>query len=240
MGRRLAGRVALVTGSGRGIGRAIALALAYEGARLVINDLGADIDGQGRSSAPANEVVAHIREQGGEAVASADSVTDFEGARRMVQAALDAFGRLDILVNNAGFSHECPLYEMPEELCETLVAVHLYGPFNCIRHAAPVMMRQRHGRIVNMVSRGGLLGSAGHAPYGAGKAGQWGLANCLSKELAPYGITINCVSPAATRTRMNERSYARLLAQPNPSPEKLKRYANIAAPEDLVLSQRSF
>ena len=198
----LSGRTAIVTGAGRGIGRATAIALSQMGANVVVNDLGAALDGHGSDSAPAEAVAREIREAGGRAAASRDSVAEWESAGRIVQTALDAFGSIDILVNNAGLALAKPIWELDPELFERVCDSHVKGTFFCTRHAVPHMMEQRWGRIVNIVSRAGLIGIPANAAYGAGKGGVFGLTNVISRDLAPYGITVNAVNPSSTETRM--------------------------------------
>jgi len=198
----LSGRTAIVTGAGRGIGRATALHLARMGANVVVNDLGAAMDGAGSDSAPAEAVTREIREAGGQAAANRDSVAEWEGAGRIVQTALDRFGSVDILVNNAGLSIATPIWELGPELFERICDSHVKGTFFCTRHAVPHMMKQRWGRIVNIVSRAGLIGVPSNGAYAAGKGGVFGLTNVISRDLAPYGITVNAVNPSSTETRM--------------------------------------
>jgi len=202
MPQPLAGRVAIVTGAGRGIGRATALALASRGARVVVNDLGAALDGAGDDATPANEVVCEIEKAGGVAISNPDSVAEWASASRIIESALDHFGRLDLLVNNAGLSATAPIWEQDPELFDRVVRSHLYGTFYCIRAASPHMKDAGYGRIVNVVSRAGLLGIPNQSAYGAGKGGVFGLTNVASRDLAPFGITVNAVNPAATETRM--------------------------------------
>jgi NAD(P)-dependent dehydrogenase (short-subunit alcohol dehydrogenase family) len=209
----LEGRVAVVTGAGRGIGRATARALASRGVRVVVNDLGASLEGQGDDASPAASVVREIEEAGGEAVANADSVATWESAQRIIQTALDRFGRLDLLVNNAGLSANASLWDHDPALFDRVVASHLHGTFYCMRAAAPHMKEAGYGRIVNVVSRAGLLGVPNQAAYGAGKGGVFGLTNVASRDLAPYGITVNAVNPAATETRMVTTAIDRFRAQ---------------------------
>jgi len=198
----LEGRVAIVTGAGRGIGRATALALASRGARVLVNDLGTSIDGSTHNEDPATEVVAAIEAAGGEAVSNSDSVSDWPSAQRIIESALDRFGQIDFLVNNAGLSAGGPILEVDLELFDRVVRSHIHGSFYCMRAAAPHMKERGFGRIVNLVSRAGLIGMPGVAAYAAGKGGVFGLTNAASRDLADFGITVNAVNPAATQTRM--------------------------------------
>lgn len=198
----LSGRTAVVTGAGRGIGRATALRLAALGANVVVNDLGAALDGRGADSAPAESVAREIREAGGRAVANRDSVAEWEGAGRIIATAIDAYGGIDILVNNAGISFATPIWELDPEVFTRICDSHVKGTFFCTRHALPTMMAQRWGRIVNLVSRAGLIGVPTNSAYGAGKGGVFGLTNVAARDLAPYGITVNAVNPSSTETRM--------------------------------------
>ncbi|MFC1919226.1 SDR family NAD(P)-dependent oxidoreductase [Chloroflexota bacterium] len=205
MGITLREKVAVVTGSGRGIGRAIALLFAAEGARVVVNDLGISTDGSGPSSAsPADEVEEEIKGGGGEAKANYDSVATMSGGQKIIQAALDSFGKVDILVNNAGVFRMTPLQEMAEQEWDTMIQVHLKGHFTCIKAALPHMMRQKSGRIIN-ISSGSALGPAGAGAvhYGTAKAGILGLTRSLAREIGKHGITVNAVMPVA-RTRMHD------------------------------------
>jgi len=201
MGTRLKGKVAIVTGAGRGIGRGIATLMAAEGAAVVVNDIGADVDGSGTSTSHADETVAAIRDAGGQAVANYDSVADFQAAEQIVRTAVQEFGRLDILVNNAGILRDRMIFNMTEEEWDAVVRVHLKGSFNCARHASAQMREQKAGRIVNMTSTSGLYGNAGQANYGAAKDGIAGLTRVISRDLGKYGITVNAIAPAAA-TRM--------------------------------------
>lgn len=200
MGQRLKDKVAIVTGGGRGIGRAHALALAAEGAKVVVNDVGAERNGTGSSANPANEVAAEINRLGGQAIANHDSVADFAAARAIVQSAIDHFGRLDILVNNAGVFWHFLMHEMPEEAWDRVIGVHLKGSFNMCRHAVPIMMQQCYGRIVNTTSSQ-WRNPEGRANYGAAKGGIVSLTWDLAFELRNYGITVNAVAPFADTRR---------------------------------------
>ena len=201
MGQRLAGRGAVVTGAGRGIGRAIAELLAAEGAGVVVNDVGAEVDGRGAQASVADEVVDAIRGRGGRAVANHDSVADFRAAQRLIDTAVAEFGAVDILVNNAGILRDRMLFNMAEAEWDGVIAVHLKGTFNCIRHACAHMRQQRSGRIISMSSTSGLYGNSGQANYGAAKDGIAGLTRVVAREMGKYGVTVNAVAPAAA-TRM--------------------------------------
>lgn len=203
MSIRLDGQVALITGAGNGLGRQYALLLSQLGARIVVNDLGASLDGAASGESPAERVVAEIREAGGEAVANGDSVTDAGGAERMVRQAVDAFGRLDILVCNAGILRDRSLLKMTEEDFRQVMDVHMTGAFFCVKAAAPVMIAQGYGRIVLTTSPSGLFGNFGQGNYAAAKMGLVGFANTVRLELGRKGVRINCLAPSAT-TRMTE------------------------------------
>ena len=197
------GRVAIVTGAGRGIGREHALMLASEGAKVVVNDLGAGSDGTGSDAGPAKEVVAEIEAMGGEAIVDGADVTDFEQSGRMVAAAVEAFGRLDVLVNNAGILRDRMIFSMSEAEWDAVVAVHLKGHFCPTRHAA-AHWRERSkageqvdARIINTASPSGLYGNVGQANYGAAKAGIAALTMVSALELGRYGVTANCLAPTA-------------------------------------------
>jgi NAD(P)-dependent dehydrogenase (short-subunit alcohol dehydrogenase family) len=208
----LTGKVAIVTGAGRGIGREHALALAQAGAKLVVNDLGGSLAGEGNDLSPAQQVVAEIEATGGEAIANGANVADFAQAGELVQAAIDTFGRLDILVNNAGILRDRMLVNMTEEEWDSVIAVHLKGHFAPTRHAA-AYWRERskagdevHGRVINTSSPSGVFGNIGQANYGAAKAGIAGFTVVVAQELGRYGVTVNCLAPNA-RTRMTEDTF---------------------------------
>src|SRR5258708_14234372 len=193
----LTGKVAVITGAGRGIGREEALLLAKHGAKVVVNDLGGSHDGSGASASPADEVVAAIKAAGGDAIANADNVADYKAAQRMIQAAIDKWGALHIVVNNAGILRDRMLFNMSEDDFDSVIAVHLKGTFNLCRHAA-AYWREEHkkgnvlnGRIINTSSDSGLLCNVGQANYGAAKAGIAAMTVIADKELARYGVTAN-------------------------------------------------
>jgi len=194
-------KVAIITGAGTGIGRAHALLFAEQGARVLVNDTGGALDGQGSSDA-AERVAAEIRDGGGEAVANRDSVASFEGAAKIVQAAVDTFGEVDVLVNNAGILRDRTLLKMAPEEWQAVIDVHLTGTFACLQAAARQMVAQGHGgRIINTSSSSGLLGNFGQSNYGAAKAGIHALTRIASMELAKHAITVNALAPNAW-TRM--------------------------------------
>jgi NAD(P)-dependent dehydrogenase (short-subunit alcohol dehydrogenase family) len=213
------GRVAVITGAGRGLGRAHALAFAAEGARVVVNDLGVGLDGTGGTGGPAQQVVDEIRALGGEAVAHGGDIATTEGAASLVATALETYGRLDTLVNNAGFLRDRMLVNLDEDAWDAVVRVHLKGHFLPLRHAAAHWRaearagRMPEARVINTSSGAGLLGSVGQGNYSAAKAGIVGLTLVAAAELGRYGVQVNAIAPAA-RTRMTERTFAETMAAP--------------------------
>ena len=211
----LKGKVAIVTGAGRGIGREHALALAQAGATVVVNDLGGSLSGEGSDLGPAEQVVGEIRSLGGEAAANGENVADFAGAERLVRQALEEFGRLDILVNNAGILRDRMLVNMSEEEWDAVIAVHLKGHFAPTRHAAAYWRELSkageplHARVINTSSPSGVFGNIGQANYGAAKGGIAAFTLIAAQELARYGVTVNCIAPTA-RTRMTEQAYGEM------------------------------
>ena len=196
MEKFLNGKVAVVTGAGGGIGRAEAIALAQAGASVVVNDLGVNLSGAGQSGGPADEVVAEIKKDGGQAIANYDSVADYEGAGRIIQTAIDYFGRVDILINNAGILGPDSLEETSPEDFDRVIAVHLKGTFNTCKHAVPHMKAQRFGRIINTASNAWNL-PTGRVSYAAAKGAIVSFSWALAWEVAADGITVNAIAPFA-------------------------------------------
>src|SRR5437773_2025768 len=209
MAKRLEGRAAVVTGAGRGIGRAIAELLAAEGAAVVVDDLGAEVDGRGASRRVADEVVEAIRARGGRAVANADSVADFAAAERIVETAVREFGAIDILVNNAGILRDRMIFNMSEEEWDAVIAAHLKGTFNCTRHATRPLREQRRGRILSIPSTSGAHGNSGQANHGPAKDGSAGLTRLPAPHVGRHGIP---VQPLRPRRRDLSEAPAALLA----------------------------
>jgi NAD(P)-dependent dehydrogenase (short-subunit alcohol dehydrogenase family) len=210
MSRLCEGRVAIVTGAGRGIGREHALMLAAHGAKIVVNDLGASADGMGQDLSPAAEVVALIKDAGGEAVANGDDVSSWDGAKRMVDQAVETFGKLDVLINNAGILRDRMMVNMTEAEWDAVIQVHLKGTFAPARHAAAYWRglqkdsgRPVNARIINTTSVSGIYGNQGQSNYGAAKAGIAAFTVITARELKRFGITVNAISPSA-QTRMTE------------------------------------
>jgi len=209
MAKLCEGRVCIITGAGRGIGREYALMLAAHGAKVVVNDLGGSRDGSGASLGPAEEVVQEIVKAGGEAIANGDDVSDFAGAKRMIDAAVARFGKLDVLINNAGILRDRMLVNMDEAEWDAVIKVHLKGTFGPARHAAAYwreLVKQGQkvdARIINTTSVSGIYGNAGQTNYGAAKAGIATFTIIASRELRRYGITVNAIAPGAL-TRMTE------------------------------------
>ncbi len=200
----LDGKVAVITGAGGGIGREDALLFAREGAKVVVNDLGGARDGGGGGSAMADKVVSEIQAAGGQAVANYDSVATLEGASRIVQTAVDAFGGIDILVNNAGILRDKTMLKMDEQMFDIVIAVHLKGTWLCTQAAGRRMVEQgRGGRIINTTSIAGLQGNFGQSNYGSAKAGIYGLTRVAALELKKANVTVNAIAPIA-KTRLTE------------------------------------
>ena len=205
MGDRLKGRVAIVTGAGRGIGRGEALALASEGARVIVNDLGGEVDGSGGAKSPADEVVDEIKKIGSEAIPNYDNVVQFATGEKIVKLALDTWGQLDILINNAGILRDRMLFNMAEEEWDAVIAVHLKGHFNLAKHACMYFRQERKpGVIINTSSTSGL-GNPGQANYAAAKEGIVGMTRTIAREMGRYGVRCNAIRPqAATRLTLSD------------------------------------
>lgn len=218
----LDGKVVVITGAGRGIGREEALMMAKHGAKVVVNDLGGHFDGTGQSRSPAEDVVKEIRAAGGEAVANFESVTDFKSSKRILECAIDNFGKLNIVVNNAGILRDRMIFNMNEDDFDAVVGVHLKGTFNMARHTCNYWREQHkagnmlNGRLINTSSDSGLLGNAGQANYGTAKAAVATMAIIMDREMARYGVTINAIAPLA-RTRLTIDATPQTAAtMPNP------------------------
>ncbi|WP_420467666.1 SDR family NAD(P)-dependent oxidoreductase [Panacagrimonas sp.] len=211
----LAGKVAIVTGAGRGIGRGIALAMSAEGARIVVNDLGVSLTGGSTGESPADSVVSEIRAMGGEAVADTNSVASFDAAHAMVDTALKTFGRIDTIVNNAGNLRDAIFHRMSEEEFDAVIAVHLKGSFNTSRAAAPHFKAQGSGSFIHMTSTSGLIGNFGQVNYCAAKLGIVGLSKSIALDMQKFGVRSNAVAPFAW-TRM-------VSSIPDETPEQKKR-----------------
>jgi NAD(P)-dependent dehydrogenase (short-subunit alcohol dehydrogenase family) len=195
--RMVDGKVAVVTGAGRGIGRAVALLMAEQGAKVVVNDIGAEVSGEGRDQSPAEEVVSAVKAAGGEATTNGDSVAEPKGAERIVENALDAFGRVDIVINNAGILRDRIFHRMSNEEWEAVIGVHLMGTFYVSRAAASHFRQQESGAYVHFTSTTGLVGNLGQANYGAAKLGIVALSKAIALDMRRYNVRSNCVSPFA-------------------------------------------
>ena len=223
----VAGRTAVVTGAGRGIGRGIAMLLAKEGARVVVCDIGASLQGEGSDTGPAQETVDAIKKVGGEAIASTLSITEPKNAEAIVKIALEAFGRIDILVNNAGILRDVIFHKMSWSDWSDVIAVHLNGSFNMSRAVAPLFREQNSGAFVHMTSTSGLVGNFGQANYMAAKLGIMGLSRGIALDMARFNVRSNCIAPFAF-TRMiesipaqSEQDKRRIEAFQRMTPEKI-------------------
>ncbi|CAG2154247.1 hypothetical protein LMG26411_04590 [Cupriavidus numazuensis] len=213
--RMLEGKVAIVTGSGGGIGRDIALAMAREGARVVVNDVGASLSGEGTDDGPAQAVVNEIRALGGEAVANTDSVADAAAGQRMVACALDSFGRVDVVVNNAGILRDGFFHKMGDDQWDAVIKVHLYGSYHVSRAAANHFKEQESGCFVHMTSTSGLIGEIGQANYSAAKMGIAALSKSIALDMRRFNVRSNCIAPFA---------FSRMIASmPTDTPEQRAR-----------------
>ncbi len=194
-------KVAIVTGSGRGIGREVALLMAGQGAKVVVVDPGVNVDGSGSDNSVAGQVVAEIKENGGEAAACMESVATMEGGEKIIQTALDNFGKLDIVVTVAGILRDRMVFNMSEEEWDDVIAVHLKGTFSVVKNACVLFRQQRSGRVITFSSTSGLYGNSGQANYGAAKDGIAGFTRVVARDMGRYGVTANAISPSAS-TRM--------------------------------------
>ncbi len=219
----LDGKVVIVTGAGRGIGRDFALAMAAEGASVVVNDLGASSTGEGQDAGPAQQVVDEIRAAGGKAVVNGDSVASWEGANRIIQCAVDSFGTLHAVVNNAGILRDRIFHNMSVDEWRAVIDVHLNGTFYMSRAAAPIFRSEERGRFIHMTSTSGLIGNVGQANYAAAKLGIVGLSKSIALDMNRYKVTSNCISPFA---------WSRLIGTiPTETPEEQARVAKIKTME---------
>jgi len=238
------GRVVIVTGAGRGIGREHALEFARQGAKVVVNDLGVDVDGSRPASEPANEVVDEIKAMGGEAVANGDDVSSWEGAQRLINSAVESFGTLDVLVNNAGILRDRMLVNMTEDEWDAVIKVHLKGTFAPTRWAAAYWREKVKAgetvdaRIINTSSTSGIFGNPGQTNYGAAKAGIAGFTIIAARELGRYGVTVNAIAPGA-RTRMTENLTRPGRAEPKPGDFDPRDPANVSPLVVWLGSERS-
>ncbi len=226
----LEGKVAVITGAGRGIGRGMALFFAKEGAKVIVVDPGVNEDGTGSDKGPADEVVAEVTDAGGEATPCYESVATVEGGEKIIQTALDSYGKLDILVNNAGILRDRMIFNMTEEEWDDVIAVHLKGHYACTKPACVLMRQQRYGRIINFSSVSGLVGIPGQANYGAAKSGVAGFTRVVARDLGRYGVTCNAISPGAA---------TRLTATVPDSARQLRARAGISGPGQPAQQQQA-
>jgi NAD(P)-dependent dehydrogenase (short-subunit alcohol dehydrogenase family) len=196
MGDMLKDKIAVITGAGNGLGRAHALGMAAQGAKVVVNDIGTSFNGEGASNNPADLVVSMIKKNGGEAVANYDSVATEEGAKKIIKTAIDKFGRIDILVNNAGIIRGGFIHKIATPDWDQMIKVHLYGTFYCTHEAVPYMIEQKYGRIINTSSHNGL-GMKGGVAYSAAKEGITGFTRAVARDMAEFGVTCNVIRPIA-------------------------------------------
>jgi len=231
---QLIDKVVAITGAGRGIGRAFAIAMAAEGASVVVNDLGSDDHGKGSSPSPADEVVREIGEAGGSAVTNYCDVADFDAAQEIVRSAVDHFGRLDVLINNAAVHYHATVEDQSSEDWDRVLAVNATGAFNCAHHAIPVMREQGWGSIINVVSGAFWEGTAHLASYGASKGASVGLMLTLNTENRQHNINSNCISPSVTHTRLVDRWLVDLSKTTQTTEEDLKKQWAVQTPENVA------
>lgn len=233
--KRLEGKAAVVTGAGRGLGRAYAIALAAEGASVVVNDLGSDLSGRGADATPADETVAAITAAGGTGITDYHDVTDYDQAGEIVRAAVAAFGKLDVIVTNAGMDRRDYLYNLSPEDWRATIDVHVHGQFNCSAHAAKVMREQRSGSIINVTSGAFYMGVTRLGAYGASKGAIFGLMRTLSLEMERFGVRVNCVAPGLTQTRAVDYFLESLHTVEGMPKEEVSAFAAVMAqPEDIA------
>ena len=230
-GRLVEGKVVVVTGAGRGIGRAIATLMAQHGARVVVNDIGASLAGEGGDRRPAQEVVDEIRKSGGEAAANCDSVTGFGSAAKIVQCALDSFGRIDCVINNAGILRDVIFHKMTEQDFDAVIEVMLKGAFNLSRHAADHFRKQEAGAFVHMTSTSGLIGAMGQANYSAAKLGMVALSKSIAIDMQRFNVRSNCIAPTAW-TRMT----ASIPAKDPAAARRIERHKQVTAEHNAPLA----
>ena len=241
MGRLLEDKVAVITGAGQGIGRAMAIRMAREGAKVVVNDYGSGPDGMGSSPVFAEEVVAEIRKENGEAIPNGDTVATEEGGRKIIDTAIENFGRIDILVNNAGIVIDKMIYNLSEQEWNLVVKVNLYGLFHCTRPASKIMKKQKWGRIINMSSGAGLGKTFGCANYAAAKEGVIGFTRAVARDMYKYNVTCNAIRPLAMTRHFDEERKQAWLRQgkkrevkemENSKPEDVAAFAAYLAGEE--------
>ena len=237
---RLDGKVAIVTGAGRGMGRGYALTLAREGASVVVNDYGASVQGKGESAGPADEVAGEVEALGSRAIVSYEDVSSYQGAERTVQAAVDSFGTVDILITNAGIQRRMDLIELPEEDWDAVVGTHLKGTYNFVRHAAPIMVRNRSGTIINVTSGGAWGGTIRSVAYSSAKGGIISFMLVASAELEPYGVTVNCLSPGLTATRLGDNAIVDMKEAMGLSEQEVHGRMGVAQPPEAMAPMAVF